>query len=126
MDRSSLTLRVYFEDPFWVGIFEHVSEDHLSVCRVIFGAESKDQELYDFILKNYHRLRFSPAVKTAAKEKKSHYKREQREVKKQMHSSIGTKSQQALKLQQEAIKNEKKLRHRMSKMEQKQQQFDLK
>ena len=32
-------LTVYFEDPFWVGVFERVEDGKLSVCKVTFGAE---------------------------------------------------------------------------------------
>ena len=32
----------------------------LEACRIVFGAEPKDYEVYDFLLKNWHRLRFSP------------------------------------------------------------------
>ena len=34
------------------------------MCKITFGAEPKDYEVYDFVLKNYYRLRVS--VQTAA------------------------------------------------------------
>ena len=46
-------LTVYFKEPFWIGVFEHIWEGKLSVCKVTFGAEPKDYEVYGFILKNY-------------------------------------------------------------------------
>ena len=49
-------LTVYFEDPFWIGIFEHIENDKLSVCKVTFGAEPKDYEIQDFISKKYYSL----------------------------------------------------------------------
>ena len=64
MDKVSGRLTVFFEEPFWIGVFEHISEKKLSVCKVTFGAEPKDYEIYDFVLKNYYRLKFSPAVAT--------------------------------------------------------------
>lgn len=39
MDADSGKLTVFFEGPFWVGIFERMSEGRLSVCKVTFGAE---------------------------------------------------------------------------------------
>lgn len=42
MDKMSGTLTVMFEDPFWIGIFERISDGKLSVCKVTFGAEPKD------------------------------------------------------------------------------------
>ena len=101
MDKVSGKLTVFFEEPFWVGVFERVSDGKLSVCKVTFGAEPKDYEIYEFVLKNYYQLRFSPAVATVVKEAGRNPKRVQREVRKQVQNiGIGTKSQQALKLQQ--------------------------
>ncbi len=51
-----------------MGVFERVSDGKLSVCKVTFGAEPKTMRVYDFVLKNYYRLRFSPAVATDVKE----------------------------------------------------------
>ena len=64
MDKVSGRLTVFFEEPFWIGVFERISEGKLSVCKVTFGAEPKDYEVYDFVLRNYYRLKFSPAVAT--------------------------------------------------------------
>jgi hypothetical protein len=58
MDKVSGKLIVFFEEPFWEGVFERVSEGKLSVCKVTFGAEPKDYEVYDFVLKNYPPVRF--------------------------------------------------------------------
>ena len=86
-------------------MFERISEGKLSVCKVTFGAEPKDYEIYEFVLKNYDGLRFSPAVAAVVKEAGRNPKRVQREVRKQVQNTgIGTKSQQALKLQQEQLK----------------------
>jgi len=41
---------VFFEDPFWVGVFERIEDGKLSVCKVTFGAEPKDYEVWDYIL----------------------------------------------------------------------------
>ncbi len=127
MDKVSRKLTVFFEEPFWVGVFEHVSEGKLSVCKVTFGAEPKDYEVYDFVLKNYYWLRFSPVVAANVKEAGRNPKRVQREVRKQVQSTgIGTKSQQALKLQQEQLKTERKTVSRERREAEKQRQFELK
>ena len=127
MDKISGKLTVFFEETFWVGVFERVSEGRLSVCKVTFGAEPKDYEVYDFVLKNYYRLRFSPAVATNVKEAGRNPKRVQREVRKQIQNpGIGTKSQQALKLQQEQLKTEHKTVSREQREVEKQRQFELK
>ncbi len=127
MDKVSGKLTVFFEEPFWVGVFERVSDGKLSVCKVTFGAEPKDYEVYDFVLKNYYQLRFSPAVATDEKGAGHNPKRVQREVRKQMQNTgIGTKSQQALKLQQEQLKTECKTVSREQREAEKQRQFELK
>ena len=126
MDKVSGKLTVFFEEPFWVGVFERISDGKLSVCKVTFGAEPKDYEVYDFVLKNYYRLRFSPAVIINVKEAGRNPKRVQREVRKQVQSTgIGTKSQQALKLQQEQLKTERKIMSREQRDAEKQRQFEL-
>ena len=60
--RASLT--VFFEDPFWVGVFERIEDGMLSVCKVTFGAEPKDYEIWDYVLHHYYELVFSPAIET--------------------------------------------------------------
>ena len=101
MEKVSGKLMVYFEDPFWVGVFERIEDGKLSVSKVTFGAEPKDYEVQEYIQKCYSGLKFSPAVDTVVKDIKRNPKRMQREAKKQMQETgIGTKSQQALKLQQ--------------------------
>ena len=126
MDKVSGRLTVFFEEPFWIGVFERISEGKLSVCKVTFGAEPKDYEVYDFVLRNYYRLKFSPAVATDVKEAVRNPKRVQREVRKQVQNTgIGT-SQQALKLQQEQLKTERKTVSREQREAEKQRQFELK
>ena len=127
MDRVSGRLTVFFEEPFWVGVFERISECRLSVCRIVFGAEPKDYEVYDFVLKNYYRLRFSPAVAAGAKEAGRNPKRIKREVRSQVQNAgLGTKSQQALKLQQEQLKAERKTVRREKREAERKRQFELK
>ena len=127
MDKISGKLTVFFEEPFWVGVFEHIEDDKLSVAKVTFGAEPKDYEVQAYILKYYYSLQFSPAVTTVVKETKRNPKRMQRDAKKQMQETgVGTKSQQALKLQQEQNKQERKLRSRERKEADELRMFELK
>ena len=127
MDRVSSKLTVFFEDPFWVGIFERIENRKLSVVKVTFGAEPKDYEVLEFINRNYYHLQFSPAVETVVKDTKKNPKRAQRDAKKQtLETGIGTKSQQALKLQQEQNKQERKVRSREQRDAESQRLFELK
>ena len=110
MDKVNGKLTVYFEEPFWVGVFERIEDGKLSVSKVTFGAEPKDYEVLEYVQKHYAGLKFSPAVDTVVKDIERNPKRMQREARKQMQKTgIGTKSQQALKLQQEQNKQECKI-----------------
>lgn len=110
MDNTSGKLTVFFEEPFWVGVFERVSGGKLSVCKVTFGAEPKDYEIWEFILNHYYELKFSPAVETEEKKTADNPKRRQRNAKKQLQNQgIGTKSQQALQMQREEMKAERRI-----------------
>ena len=126
MDKVNGKLTVYFEEPFWVGVFERIEDGKLSVAKVTFGAEPKDYEVQEYIQKYYFSLKFSPAVETVVKDIKRNPKRMQREAKKMFKNGIGTKSQQALKLQQEQNKQERKERSRRKKEAQEQRMFELK
>lgn len=127
MDRVSGRLTVYFEEPFWVGVFERIEDGKLSVAKVTFGAEPKGYEIYEFILKHYYSLQFSPAVAAVVKEAAKNPKRMQRDVIKQLRNNgIGTKSQQALKLQQEQNKQERKVKSREQKLTEARRMFELK
>jgi len=127
MGKVSGKLTVYFEDPFWVGVFERTEDGKLSVAKFTFGAEPKDYEVYEFVLKHYYSLQFSPAVAAVVKEGSKNPKKVQREIRKQMSNiGIGTKSQQALKLQQEQNKVDRKARNKEKKEAEAKHQFELK
>ena len=127
MDKVNGKLTVYFEDPFWVGVFERIENGKLTVAKVTFGAEPKDYEIQEYIQRYYFSLKFSPVVETVVKDIKRNPKRMQREAKKQMlEIGIGTKSQQALKLQQEQNKQERKVRSREKREEDQLRMFELK
>ena len=124
---NALTLTVFFEEPFWVGVFERVSAGKLSVCKVTFGAEPKDYEVYDFILRRYDALKFSEALEMNVRRTADNPKRRQRNVKKQLRNAgIGTKSQQALQKQREASKIERRQIRKEQRDAEKQRQRALK
>ena len=127
MGEDQIKLTVYFEEPFWVGVFEKIESGKLSVSKVTFGAEPKDYEVYEFILKHFYDLQFSPAVATVVKDVNKNPKRMQRDIKKSLKvNGIGTKSQQALKLQHEQNKQERKTRTREQKREEAEHRFEMK
>ena len=127
MNESSGKLTVYFDDPFWVGVFERIENGKLSVCKVTFGAEPKDCEVWAFVLKNYSQLKFSLPVNATVKKEASNPKRLQREARKQAAlSGVGTKAQQALQLQREENNLIRKTISCQQRKAEKQRLFELK
>ncbi|WP_028043439.1 YjdF family protein [Candidatus Stoquefichus massiliensis] len=125
MDTISIQLTVYFDEPFWVGVFETISQHQLQVSRIVFGAEPIDEEIL-LAIQKYQRLKQSPSVDIKSKQQHISPKRLQRDVKKQMQQGLGTKSQMALKMQYENAKQER-LQVRKERLEKKKQYvFDLK
>ena len=59
MDKVNGKLTVFFEEPFWVGIFERIENGKLSVAKVTFGAEPKDYEVQEYIQKCYFSLNWN-------------------------------------------------------------------
>ena len=123
--KSSLT--VFFDDPFWVGVFDRSDESKLSVCKVTFGAEPKDYDVWEFVLRYYDELVFSPAVETETRQTADNPKRRFRNARKQTErSGIGTKSQQALQLQREGMKAERRQISREQRDAEAQRRFEMK
>ena len=56
METARAALTVLFEPPFWVGVFERESGGRYEACRVVFGAEPRDFEVYAYVLDRHHRL----------------------------------------------------------------------
>ncbi len=127
MQRVESRLTVFFDDPFWVGVYERIWEGGLEVCKVTFGAEPRDYEVYAFLLENRQALRFSLPVRT---DEQPHTiinpKRMQRAIKKQLGAQgAGTRSQQALQAQREEHKARQKTKTREQKDAEKQRAFEL-
>ena len=119
-------LTVFFEDPFWVGVFERTEGGKLSVCKVTFGAEPKDYEVWEYVLQHYCELEFSPAVETGIKRTADNPKRRQRNARKQLENiGVGTKAQQALQKQREEMKTERQETGREQREAEKQRQFEI-
>lgn len=128
MDKETIYLQIFFESPFWCGIIEHQSQNKLSVCKITFGAEPKEYDILKFLQENYYKLKFSPSVESENKSKiHINPKRLQREVKKTIQNvGIGTKSQQALKLQHDQTKLDRKTISRERMEEEKHFLYELK
>jgi hypothetical protein len=122
----NIKLTVFFEEPFWVGVFERVHDGMLETSKVTFGSEPKDIEVYSCVLENYFKLDFSRPVRfEAGTDKRINPKRLQRMIKREtIDSGIGTKAQQAMKLEIEARKIEHKQLSREKREELEQLNFE--
>lgn len=125
----SVKLTVLFDNPFWIGIFEIQEKEQYKVCKVTFGAEPKDGEIYEFILKNYYKINFKKIQVNEdkhVKKGKVNPKRMQREIRKVIeHKGIGTKAQIAIKKQHEENKIESKKRSREDKEAEQKRIFEI-
>ena len=122
--KTSLT--VYYEDPFWVGVFERTDEGKYSVCKVTFGAEPTDAELWEFVQRHYTKLTFSPAEDADVRQPADNPKRRQRSARKLLSAAgVGTKAQQALQKQREEQKTERKEKSRELRETEMQRRFAL-
>ena len=128
MEHGYAELTVWFEDPFWVGLYERRSGGTYEVCRIVFGAEPRDYEVYAYLLENWRRLRFSPSMEEKGPaERRINPKRMRRQIERSLQrTGTGTKAQQALKLQHEQNKIERKARTKEMKEAEKKLRFEQK
>ena len=126
MNETGGALTVYFESPFWVGVFERIEDGKLSVCKVTFGAEPTDYEVWEFVLRHYSELKFSPEIEVDVKQTADNPKRRQRNIKKQLQTvGVSTKSQQALAAQREESKIEHKKAGKEQRELEQRRKFDI-
>ena len=121
-------LTVYFEDPFWVGVFERDDETGYCVSRVVFGPEPTNAELYEYVKREYVNLDFGRKIEDQVRiVRKKNFKRMQREVRKEIYEEgVGTKAQQAMKLQMELNGKERQVVSREKQREEEALKFKLK
>ena len=121
------SLKVFFENPFWVGVFERIEDGKLSVCKVTFGAEPKSYEILEYALQHYYELVFSQVIETEIRQAADNPKRRSRNARKQLENmGIGTKSQQALQRQREEMKKERRQISREEREMEAQRRFEMK
>jgi len=103
MERNISSFTVLFQPPFWVGIAQRWDGEGYSAARVVFGAEPTDAQLYEWLEREWHRLRFSPAAEgeRPVPERKNP-KRAQREARAATRTGgVSTRAQEALSRQRE-------------------------
>lgn len=127
METAKAKLTVLFDPPFWIGLFERERAGRYEACRVVFGAEPRDIEVYACILDRYDRLAFSPTLAFDPETDRTvSPKRAQREARRQTRpSGIGTKAQQALQLQREQGREQRRVLSREARDAERDRRFQL-
>ncbi|MGP0690468.1 YjdF family protein [Priestia aryabhattai] len=126
-----MSLTIYHDGQFWVGIIEVVEDGKLRAFRYVFGAEPKDTEILDFIyykLLNIINQSVHSGLDVKGKsDKKINPKRLQRQVAKQINKvGVSTKAQEAMKQEYEEKKKSKKKRAKQYREELKAQKYLMK
>ncbi|MFS8602407.1 YjdF family protein [Priestia megaterium] len=126
-----MSLTIYHDGQFWIGIIEVVEGGKLKAFRYVFGAEPKDTEILDFI---HHKLlnlinqsiHLGLDVKIKSN-KKVNPKRLQRQVAKEINKvGISTKAQEAMKQEYEEKKKSRKKKSKQYREELKEQKYLMK
>ncbi|AYE50771.1 MULTISPECIES: YjdF family protein [Priestia] len=126
-----MSLTIYHDGQFWVGIIEVVEDGKLRAFRYVFGTEPKDTEILDFIyykLLNIINQSVHSGIDVEGKsDKKINPKRLQRQVAKQINKvGVSTKAQEAMKQEYEEKKKSKKKRAKQYREELKDQKYLMK
>lgn len=126
MEKVAVVFTVFFEEPFWCGVYQRQEGRNLEAARMVFGAEPKEYEVLAFLLQNWKRLRFGKANGAPCAAERKNPKRMQREAKKQTkEKGVGTKAQQALAALWEEQKTERKVRSKAEKLAETERRFQL-
>ena len=127
METAKAKLTILFDPPFWAGLFEREAGGRYEACKVTFGPEPSDQEVYQYLLDHYHRLKFSPSLASqTAEERRVSPKRAQRlAARETRETGIGTKAQQALQLQRERARTERRALSREARAAEEERRYQL-
>ena len=125
MDTATLT--ILFEDPFWVGLYQRRRDGAYQVCKITFGPEPRDNQVYDLLLRHWHELRFTPPLPDrAAADRRINPKRQQRAIHREVAPGLpGTKAQLALQAQREQGKVERTVQSRQQREQEAQRRYAL-
>jgi hypothetical protein len=115
---AAITLTVFFEDPFWVGVVERQADGRLQAERHVFGAEPSPGEVLEFVQKQLRSLLERPNIAVAVAPAAARVLNPKRAARAAAHAlaerGVSTQSQEALRLQ---IEQHKQIRKQRSKAE---------
>ena len=124
---TCITLTVFHDGQFWVGILERIEGESLCAARIVFGAEPSNEEILQLIQTQWNRLHFSPAMKLERRRTASNPKRRQREAAKEAaKAQPSTKAQLALAEMREEGKQSSRKKNSMEKKAAEDARFRLK
>lgn len=119
-----VSLSVYFESPFWVGVLEIVEDGELRATRFVLGSGPTDPELYEFLMRHgvalLERAEAAPAVPVPVVERGEGGERRinpKRAAKLAARAAAqvtrrGTAAQEALRLELESTKSQARVNRR--------------
>lgn len=124
----STTLTVFFDGQFWIGVAERRSGGRIEACRMVFGAEPTNEEIYQLVLKKWAALSFSSAVEDVETQRRvGNPKRRQRAAAREAaRARPSTKAQEALAKEQEARKDARRALQAARRQTDKQEQYKQK
>jgi hypothetical protein len=119
--QSRLTVTILFDEPFWVAVVEIEEDGTLGVGRHIFGAEPTPPEVAEFARRDFARLlRFAAASPMPLDEcpptvgvPRSPKRALREAARANAERGISTRAQEALRLQLEAQKQQRRVRSRV-------------
>lgn len=123
---------LFHDGQFWCGVYETSSNNQLRAVRVVFGPESNNAELYEWLLVNGSSLvkrahHSAPIPGTIEKPQRGNPKRLQRKVNKEQRktSGVSSKAQEATKLNFELANANKKEASRIARREEAQRKSQI-
>lgn len=128
---ATVKATIFLETRFWVGTVERTDKEGYAVPCHIFGAESSDPEVHEFVLKHYLELKFRKAKEITIQIQRMNPKRAQREVRRKMEkmretSKSSTLAQDYMREEIEKKKKDRKSISSAEKQARKDEQFFLK
>jgi hypothetical protein len=120
-------LTVFYDPPYWVGIFERIEIDQYQTIRFVFGSEPTEPELLSFALTRFSALKFSkPVLYDPTDQHYINYKRRMRKIRNQMkepHKS--THAQEILQQEYETRAVERKKNSKEDRLKENEHKYQL-